>query len=166
MTERETLIEISRLCAIALVGAPTPQPPGPVPQPPAPTPQPPPPGRGVPVPPSADYTFNWDNVGHPEPWSFSAGQRATFKTDVPAGYRGSLAFVLVQLAREFESMNVEFWVSASPGGEPIAGTHYKGSWIGGTLGGAEFGFKPAAGPFWFNVVAGVSQTFGVQQDHQ
>lgn len=111
------------------------------------------------------YAFTWGQVGHTQPHDFQPGVCYAFRTDVPAGYAGTLAFYLVELNNGMAPLGVDCWIAASPNGAEIASTRYQGNWDETAIG-PEFGCKPAAGAYWFHVVTNRAERFGVRQDHQ
>lgn len=126
-------------------------------------------GSGRPYPLAQELVMNWQESGKPLELTLQPHVCYAIRCDVPPHYTGTLSFYLFELAGGWVPQAVEFWMSASPNGDPIPGTHYAApdTFNGATLGGPEFGFKPAAGPYWFNLVLrSTAARIGVRQDHQ
>lgn len=107
------------------------------------------------------FTFEWAQSGRVLINSLVSGVTYTYTYAVPGGYTGTVGHEMVPIPGTPQTGGIA-WESESPGGTPIAGTYYAGSFGNGALPLAQF--RPTAGrTYYFNLVVNASGPFGVQQ---
>jgi hypothetical protein len=94
--------------------------------------------------------FNWNDLGQSITVNAEAGKTYAFGWAVPTGWSGQVRHTLAESSQPIGTINIRIWESTVAGGDPIPGTLYDGSWIGGTWDGAFC--YPEPGQYFFNLV--------------